>query len=128
MKTDKISIYKLTSNEEIMGEVAHVSGEVIQLNNPLKIDKIQSMDGNIYFTLRSWYSQQYSDYKDKTIPIFTQHIMSKMKPTNDSIQHYIKTLDYLKTPKEDDIHNVLDEMSDSDNSNVIFHDFDGKFH
>lgn len=118
-----LTVFKLTSGEEIMGKVLEMDKEGISitLESPMRVERQPSMDGNILYTIRAWLIQQFENGKPEPIVnLNIDHIIAEMTPSEDVASQYHKTVEYFMEPIETpeyDFDNI--DMGDSDGSENI---------
>jgi len=106
--TEKVTMFKLSSGEEIIGKFVNTSEGVVQLRSVLRADRIS--DGvNVYYTLKPWFVQQFEDYEEHVIGILAEHIVAQFMPGQNVIKQYHSSVEYQLSPSEEP-----EDMSDSD--------------
>ena len=101
---------KLANGEEIVSKVELSGSRSLALLSPLKVERMVSADGqNIYFTLRSWFCQQFEDHEESVIEIENNQIIAYFTPRAEMVKQYESTLKYLLSDKEDMFEEDIDD-------------------
>jgi len=104
---------KLINNDELIGYVRPNNSDGLIIKNPLLISRIQNERGEIFFTMKSWFLNQYEESKDVFIEIKKDKVLARNVVGDSVSSQYQSTLNYLKN-------DIIPDEQDYDLSNVKF--------
>lgn len=106
-----IAQIKLITNQEIVAAIEEEGPRYI-LRNPMLVERMVTPDGRFFYTMRSFFLEQFADNKDVSMVLDKSKVLIKIQAPKSIVEQY--NVSYTNLTAEPETYQSLDLDEDDD--------------